>query len=175
MTENNKIPEYAKDFKKEWLYIRGINKKCGEFIKFLVENTDSLEKVFWSSRARTLISHFKNVLEAQKMRKLQNISKLEFKLSAVNKIIDLRFELYFHMGNTFYSDFFTDDEFQDFFENFIIFTNNVNIKYEEDFENDINEEYVEKDEENDSLSESESEFIRENLREIENESESESD
>ena len=172
---SNKIPEYAKDFKNEWLYIRGINKLCGEFMKFLGDNTDSLEKVFWSSRARALISHFKNVLEAQKMRKLQNISKLEFKLSVVDKIIDLRFDLYFHMGNTFYADFFTDDEFQDFFENFIIFTNNVNIKYEEDFENDIYEEYVEEDEENDSLSESESEFIRVNLREIENESESESE
>ena len=26
----SKIPEYAKDFKKEWLFIRGINKECGE-------------------------------------------------------------------------------------------------------------------------------------------------
>ena len=135
-TSNNKIPEYAKDFKNEWLYITGINRKCGEFMKILGDNTDSFEKVFWSSRARALIKDFKNVLEAQKMGKLQNISKLKFKLSAVEKIIDLRIDLYFHMGNTFYADFFSDDEFQDFFENFII-TNNVNIKNEEDFEDDL--------------------------------------
>ena len=136
-TSNNKIPEYAKDFKKEWLYIQGINKKCGEFMNFLGDNTDSFEEVFWSSRARALIKHFKDVLEAQKMGKLQNISKLKFKLSAVYKIIDLRSDLYFHMGNTFHADFFTDDVFQDFFENFIIFTNNVNIKHEECFEDDL--------------------------------------
>ena len=154
--KHSKIPEYAKDFKNEWLYIRGINKLCGEFMQILGDNTDSFEKVFWSSRARALIRHFKDVLEAQKMGKLQNISKLKFKLSAVSKIIDLRIDLYFHMGNTFYADFFADDEFQDFFENFIIFTNNVNIKYEEEFENDLFEEYVGVDEESESESESES-------------------
>ena len=31
----NKIPEYAKDFRKEWLYIRGIDKKCDEFLMTL--------------------------------------------------------------------------------------------------------------------------------------------
>ena len=133
---NNKIPEYAKDFRKEWLYIRGINKKCGDFSKMLDETT-SFEKVFWSSLAKTLTEHFKNVLEAQKMGKLQNISKLKFKLSAVDKIVQLRIDLYYLMGNSFYPDFFSDDEFQDFFENFIIFTNNVNIKYEENFEDDL--------------------------------------
>ena len=110
MTENNKIPEYAKDFKKEWLYIRGINKKCGEFIKFLVENTDSLEKVFWSSRARTLISHFKNVLEAQKMRKLQNISDFYFKYSDINNIECLEEQL----DN--YSDLYVDRDSYEFDE-----------------------------------------------------------
>ena len=135
------IPEYAKNFKREYIYIRGINKKCGEFMKFLEDNTDSLEKVFWSSRARTLIEWFKDFLEAQRMGKLQNTSKLKFKLSAVYRIIDLRNDLYFHMGNTFYADFFADDEFQDFFENFIIFTNNLKIKNEEDFEDDLYLEY----------------------------------
>ena len=173
-TSNNKIPEYAKDFKKEWLYITGINRKCGEFMKILGDNTDSFEKVFSSSRARALIEHFKNVLEAQKMGKFQNISELKFKLSAVIKIVQLRVDLYFHMGNTFYADFFSDDEFQDFFENLIIFTNNVKIKNEEDFEDDLYLEYL-----NDSESESESESVRD-FRELfdrvfESESESESD
>ncbi|CAH3166486.1 unnamed protein product [Porites lobata] len=90
---NNKIPEYAKDFRKEWLYIQGINKKC--------------------------------------------------------------VDLYYFMGNIFYADFFTDDEFQDFFENFIIFTNNVNIKYEENFEDDLYDinDYIGEEREIDSLSE----------------------
>ena len=173
---NNKIPEYAKDFKNEWLYITGINKKCGEFMKILGDNTDSFEKVFWSSRAKALISHFKNVLEAQKMGKLRNISKLKFKLSAVFKIIDLRNDLYFHMGNTFYADFFSDDEFQDFVENFIIFTNNVKIKNEEDFEDDLYLEYFNgRYRSIDSISELYNFSDFDGISESESESESESD
>ena len=84
--KRSKIPEYAKDFKNEWLYITGINRKCGEFMKKLGDNTDSFEKVFSSSRAKALIRHFKNVLEAQKMGKLQNISELEFKYFDANNI-----------------------------------------------------------------------------------------
>ena len=170
---SKKIPEYAKDFKKEWLYITGINRKCGEFMKKLGEDTDSFERVFSSPRAKALIEHFKNVLEAQKIGKLQNISQLKFKLSAVYKIIDLRMDLYYQMGNKFYTDFvISDDDFQDFFENFIIFTKNVNIKKEEDFEDDLYLEYL-----NDSESESESdiEFRELFYRVFESESESESD
>ena len=170
---SKKIPEYAKDFKKEWLYITGINRKCGEFMKKLGEDTDSFEKVFSSPRAKALIEHFKNVLEAQKIGKLQNISQLKFKLSAVYKIIDLRMDLYYQMGNKFYTDFvISDDDFQDFFENFIIFTRNVNFKNEEDFEDDLYLEYL-----NDSESESESdiEFRELFYRVFESDSESDSE
>ena len=85
-TSKNKIPEYAKDFKKEWLYITGINKKCGDFMKKLGEDTDSFEKVFSSPRAKALIEHFKNVLEAQKMGKLRNISDFYFKYIDISNI-----------------------------------------------------------------------------------------
>ena len=84
--KQSKIPEYAKDFKNEWLYIRGINRKCGEFMKKLGDNTDSFEKVFWSSRAKALVRDFKNVLEAQKMGKLKNISDFYFKYFDANNI-----------------------------------------------------------------------------------------
>ena len=83
--KHSKIPEYAKDFKNEWLYIRGINRKCGEFMKKL-EETTSFEKVFSSSRAKALIKDFKNVLEAQKVGKLKNISDFYFKYFDANNI-----------------------------------------------------------------------------------------
>ena len=178
----SKIPEYAKDFKNEWLYITGINRKCGEFMKKLGDNTDSFEKVFSSSRAKALIRHFKNVLEAQKMGKLKNISKLKFKLSAVEKIIDLRINLYFHIGNTFYADYLLDEDFQDFFENLIIFTNNVNIKNEEDFEDDLYLEYfsgkytkIDSISELDNISDFDFDSISESESDFEGISESESD
>ena len=81
MTENakSKISEYAKDFKKEWLYITGINRKCGLFIKKLNQGTDFLSEVYSSSRAKALVRDFKNFLDAQKRGKLQNISQSNFK------------------------------------------------------------------------------------------------
>ena len=105
-----KIPEYAKDFKNEWLYIRGINKKCGEFMQILGDNTDSFEKVFWSSRAKELIKHFKDVLKAQKVGKLQNISDFYFKYSDINNIECLEEQL----DN--YRDFYVDRDSYEFDE-----------------------------------------------------------
>ena len=29
----SKIPDYARDYRNEYLFIRGINKTCGDFIK----------------------------------------------------------------------------------------------------------------------------------------------
>ena len=35
--KTNKIPEYARDFRNEYLFIRGINKSCEKFLKLLDE------------------------------------------------------------------------------------------------------------------------------------------
>ena len=81
MTENdfNKIPEYAKNFKKEWHYITWINKKCGEIMKNIDFNSNSFKEVFFTSKLKELITHIKVVLEEQ------NISELEFEyLDVVN-------------------------------------------------------------------------------------------
>ena len=138
MTEINqkktyKIPEYAKDYKNEWLFIRGINKKCGEFSKMIdCCKPSSLWELFYSTRATSLMKHFNYILECQKFGKIQNIRNLKLKLSVVEKIVDLRLNLYYS-SHTEYED----EKFQDFFESFIVFVNNVNIKNEEDFENDV--------------------------------------
>ena len=42
----NKIPDYAKDFRNEYLFIIGINKKCKEFVK----REDSVGEIFKSSQ-----------------------------------------------------------------------------------------------------------------------------
>ena len=88
MTGNgkSKIPEYAKNYKREWFYIVGINRKCCLFIKKLKQGTDSFSEVYSSSRARELVKDFKNFLEAQKRGKLQNISDFYFKYFDINNI-----------------------------------------------------------------------------------------
>ena len=132
----SKIPEYAKDFKNEWLYIRGVNKKCWEFCQQL-EYAPEYEHVFWSKRAKALLKHFDYVLESQKTGEFQDFKHLKFKLSAVCHIIQLRNTLYSEIKNRFSDFFIFDDEFQDFFERVILFTRSVVMTCEEDFEDDI--------------------------------------
>ena len=132
----NKIPEYARDYKKEYLFIRGINRTTGRILT-KIENIIDYEKVFSSPGTKTLVRDFRKVLSLQRMGKLQNISELKFKLSDVEKIIHLRNYIYINMGFRFPSVFNLDEDFQYLFENLIMFTNICKIKNEDDFEDDI--------------------------------------
>ena len=69
----NKIPQYARDYKKEYLYIRGINKEFKYFIDKLDEINDGLFKSKRSDRLCYLIKRF---LRGQEKGKLKNISDL---------------------------------------------------------------------------------------------------
>ena len=71
----NKIPDYAKDFKNEWLYIRGINKKCGEIIKRI----NFCEDLFNSPLANNLKKYIRKILRAEELGKIKDISSLIFK------------------------------------------------------------------------------------------------
>ena len=78
----NKIPEYARDFKNEWLFIRGINKTCGEFVKRLDFGGD----LFNSPIANSLKNFIKKVLKAQERGRLKDISGFYSKYYDVNNI-----------------------------------------------------------------------------------------
>ena len=78
----NKIPEYARDFRKEWLCIRGINKECGNFIKSLDFGGD----LFNSSRANRLKNYIREILRAEELGKIKDISSLIFKYYDANNI-----------------------------------------------------------------------------------------
>ena len=73
--KNNKIPEYARDFKKEWLVIRGINKMCGEFI----ERLDFGGDLFISPQANRIKYFIKNFLKYEECGKIKDISGFYFK------------------------------------------------------------------------------------------------
>ena len=90
---NNKIPEYAREYKKEWLFIRGINKSCGMLITKIVNSDYSDEKIFSSPGVKELVRDFRVVLAFERMGKLQNISELKFKYNAANNIDCLAEEL----------------------------------------------------------------------------------
>ena len=175
---NNKIPEYARDYKKEWLFIRGINRTVGRILTKL-ENDPDYEKVFSSPGVKALVRDFRVVLAFERMGKLKNISKLKFKLSDVDKIIELRIHIYVNMGFRFPNNFNFDEDFQYLFENLIIFTNMTNIKNEEDFEDDLYSNFDNLESESESESESDLERrineMYDSESEIDSISESESD
>ena len=77
-----KIPDYAKDFKNEWLYIRGINKKCGEFINRI----DFVSDIFNSPSANCLKKYIRKILRAEEFGKIKDISGLIFKYYDVSNI-----------------------------------------------------------------------------------------
>ena len=67
---NNKIPEYAREYKKEYLFIRGIN-------KYFIDKLDDLNNgLFESHRADRIKNFMKRFLRAQEKGKLKDISSL---------------------------------------------------------------------------------------------------
>ena len=75
----SKIPDYAKDYKNEYLFIRGINKICGDFVKKLDEEGE----IFKSPKADKLMLHINRFLKAQQLGYLNDTSEIYFKYKDV--------------------------------------------------------------------------------------------
>ena len=115
----DKIPEYAKDFRKEWFYIRGINKKCGEILLKINFDADD-EDLFNSIKVNNLKCHIKKFLKAQERGRLKDISGFYFKYFDVDNIDCLEEQLgeysYYFLNP---DSFNCDQEFFDFFDTII--------------------------------------------------------
>ena len=101
----NKIPHYAREYKKEYLYIRGLNKE----FKYFKNKMDSLNHgLFESPIADRIKYNMKRFLRAQEKGKLNDISGLmlpndiTYNLNLINK--------YFELYKLRY-DAFCDDDF----------------------------------------------------------------
>ena len=55
--KTNKIPDYARGYKNEYLIIRGINKTCGKFVKLIEEN----EEFYNGTKALKIICKIKKL------------------------------------------------------------------------------------------------------------------
>ena len=104
----SKIPEYASQFKKEWLVIKGINKTCGEFIGRLDNDGD----LFNSSRANKIKYFIKNFLKAQERGRLKDISGFYFEYFDVSNIEVLEEQL------DYYTDLYVDPDSLEFNEEY---------------------------------------------------------
>ena len=136
-----KQTSYFKDFKRESLYLRWVNDKIRLFLRNLSKaffGEIQYEDVFWGDKAKELTKIFKKFLNVKLQSNFHNFNNINFGLSSVFRIIEMKIELYYLMSEKLDVDFIMgDDEFQDFFEEFITFTRRIFLKNEEDYEDDI--------------------------------------
>ena len=85
----SKIPDYARDYRNEYLFIRGINKSCENFVKRL----DVEGKIFNSPQANELMLYLNKFLKAQQLEYINDISELYFKENDVRFIESLELQL----------------------------------------------------------------------------------
>ena len=103
---NNKIPEYAREYKKEYLFIRGINKE----FKYFIDKLDDLNNgLFESHRADRIKNFMKRFLRAQEKGKLKDISNMvlpRYDYSFIQEFyININYEVEF-VDNTIDVEFF---------------------------------------------------------------------
>ena len=147
----NKIPDYAQNYAKEYLFIRGINNEFQYFINKL----DDLNHGLFESRIAERIKYaIKRFLKAQECGRLKDISKLEFGYDDVENLIFIKdqFRMYKIRWDYFYDDDSDDDSdsdddnvdvypgFKDIYDVFELFYSKLKFNFKEednDFDFDI--------------------------------------
>ena len=135
----NKIPEYARDYKKEYLFIIGLDKE----FKYLVDNINDATRGLFESHKVDGIKYFiKRFLRGQERGKLQDISDFEirndddvFNIISIKKQFD-NLRQYINICG----DFYDEDEYVNFdpypgfkniYDDFELFFSKLKIKYKE--------------------------------------------
>ena len=141
----SKIPDYARDYRNEYIFIRGINKSCENFVKRL----DVEGKIFNSPQANKLMLYFNKFLKAQQLEYINYISELYFKENDVRFIESLELQLDDYTDLYCNPDSYEFDQekydnnvendypgFKKFFECFSRFQDKLNVDYlsERDFD-----------------------------------------
>ena len=134
---NNKIPEYTKEYKREYQFIRGINKE----FKYFVDNLDKATTGLFENHRVDRIKYFiKRFLRGQEKGKLQDIRNFEIYEDDVDNLIKIENNFYnFNQYIIFCKDCYEDDEpfidpypgFKNIYDDFKIFFSKLNIIYEE--------------------------------------------
>ena len=126
------IPNYAKNIKKEYIFIIDINKKCERFVNKIDE-----ENVFKSPQAKKLIIYFNKFLIFQEFGHFKDISNYCFENEDVNFIVYLErkleenMDLFFNPDSLkFEEEKYENDEtgFKLFFESFEEFEDKIKIE-----------------------------------------------
>ena len=133
----NRIPEYAREYKREWQYIRGINK---EFKYFIVNINLATKGLFESRKVDRVKCIIKDFLRGQEKGKLQDISNFEIDYNDVDNLINIKENFNnFNQYINFRKECYEDDEpfidpypgFKNIYDDFELFFSKLKIKYEE--------------------------------------------
>ena len=125
------IPNYAKNIKKEYIFIIDINKKCEKFLNKIDE-----ENVFNSPQAKKLIIYFNKFLIFQEFGHFKDISNYCFENEDVNFIVYLerkleeKMDLFFNPVSLKFEEKYDNDDtgFKLFFESFEKFKDKIKEK-----------------------------------------------
>ena len=139
LKKTNKTPDYLKNYRNEYLIIRGIDKTCGEFVKKLGE-----EEIYKSPQGNKLMSYMNRYLKAQQLGYLGDTSEICIKYKDVISIESLELQLddYGDLYCDEYSYEFDEEKydnniendypgFKKFFECFSRFQDKLNVNYDE--------------------------------------------
>ena len=134
----NKIPEYAREFKNEYLFIRGISKEFKYFVENINEATRGL---FENHRVDKIKKFIKKFLLAQKLGYLNDISNFEIKSSDVDYLIKIKKNfINFNQYIEFCKDCWDDDDqifidpypgLKNIYNDYELFCSKFKIKYED--------------------------------------------
>ena len=134
----NKIPEYARDYRKEWLYIRGINKEFKFFVDYIDEAPSGLFQIPKVDRVKKFIKDF---LLAQERGRLQYTSNFEISSNDVDNLIKLKKNFYdFNQCIEFCKNCYDEDDlcyidpypgFKNIYDDFELFCSKFKMKYED--------------------------------------------
>ena len=136
--ETNKIPEYAREYKKEYLFIRGINKE----LQYFVDNIDNATRGSFESHRVDRIKYFiKRFLKGQERGKLKDISNFEIKNVDFDNLIRIKknfinFDQFIGLSLSCYDEedlpfIFPYPGFYNIYYDFELFFSKLKIKYED--------------------------------------------
>ena len=132
----NKIPEYARDYKKEYLFIIGINKE----IKYFVDNINEATTGLFENHRVDRIKYFiKRFLKGQERDKLKDTNNFEINNIDVKNLIKIKKNFFnFNQYINFCKYCYDDDDapfinpypgFKNIFDDFELFFSKFKIKY----------------------------------------------
>ena len=140
-TRINKIPEYAREYKKEYLFIRGINKE----FKYLINKLDDLNNgLFESYISNRLCNFIKIFLRGQEKGKLKDISELMLPRDDITNLIFINehFGYYKLRYDAFCDDSDDDDSDDDGNGEYLVDDSDDDYYNDDDSDDDGNGEYL---------------------------------